>query len=159
MNQGGGVNCDAGISVIQAAGSAACTIFAYTRLSPLALQTENRKIRPVLQPKTIQKIGTELAIAWPDGQETYIPLETLRRACPCASCGCEPDVLGRLIRPDVSYSAADALGMVGKGVAAASFDLSGWETVGGYGIQPRWADGHRTGIYTFAYLQRLGSAA
>ena len=135
-----------GISVIQAAGSAACTIFAYTRLSPLALQTENRKIRPVLQPKTIQKIGTELAIAWPDGQETYIPLETLRRACPCASCGGEPDVLGRLIRPDVSYSAA-------------SFDLSGWETVGGYGIQPRWADGHRTGIYTFAYLQRLGSAA
>ena len=100
----------------------------------------------MLQPRTIQKIGTELAIAWPDGQETYIPLETLRRACPCAYCGGEPDVLGRLIRPEVSYSAA-------------SFDLSGWETVGGYGLQPRWADGHGTGIYTFAYLQRLGSAA
>ena len=103
-------------------------------------------MRPVLQPRTIQKIGPELAIAWPDGQETYIPLETLRRACPCASCGGEPDVLGRLLRPEVSYSPA-------------SFDLLGWETVGGYGLQPRWADGHRTGIYTFAYLQRLGSAA
>ncbi len=114
--------------------------------SPFALQTKNLKIRPVLQPRTIQKIGTELAIAWPDGQETYIPLETLRRACPCASCGGEPDVLGRLLRPEVSYSPA-------------SFDLLGWETVGGYGLQPRWADGHRTGIYTFAYLQRLGSAA
>jgi DUF971 family protein len=100
----------------------------------------------VLQPKTIQKIGTELAIVWPDGHETYIPLETLRRACPCASCGGEPDVLGRLIRPEVSYSPA-------------SFDLTGWEMVGGYGLQPRWADGHRTGIYTFAYLQRLGSIA
>ena len=114
--------------------------------SPFALQTKNLKMRPVLQPRTIQKIGTELAIAWPDGQETYIPLETLRRACPCASCGGEPDVLGRLLRPEVSYSPA-------------SFDLLGWETVGGYGLQPRWADGHRTGIYTFAYLQRLGSAA
>jgi DUF971 family protein len=100
----------------------------------------------VLQPKTIQKVGGELAIAWPDGQETYIPLETLRRACPCASCGGEPDVLGRLIRPEISYSPA-------------SFDLTGWETVGGYGVQPRWGDGHSTGIYTFAYLQRLGSIA
>ena len=100
----------------------------------------------VLRPKTIQKIGTQLAIAWSDGQETYIPLETLRRACPCASCGGEPDVLGRLIRPEVRYSQA-------------SFDLTGWEAVGGYGLQPRWTDGHHSGIYTFAYLQRLGSIA
>jgi DUF971 family protein len=104
------------------------------------------KMRAVLQPKTIQKIGTLLAIAWPDGQETYLPLETLRRACPCASCGGEPDVLGRLIRPEVRYSQA-------------SFDLRGWDAVGGYGLQPRWADGHNSGIYTFAYLLRLGSIA
>src|SRR5207344_161628 len=83
-------------------------------------KTKIWKMRVVLQPKTMQKIGTLLAIAWPDGQETYLPLETLRRACPCASCGGEPDVLGRLIRPEVRYSQA-------------SFDLKGWEAVGGYG--------------------------
>ena len=114
--------------------------------SDLHCSTKIPKILAVLQPKTIQKIGTQLAIAWSDGQETYIPLETLRRACPCASCGGEPDVLGRLIRPELRYSQG-------------SFDLTGWEAVGGYGLQPRWADGHHSGIYTFSYLQRLGSIA
>jgi DUF971 family protein len=25
-------------------------------------------------------------------------------------------------------------------------------------LQPRWADGHGTGIYSFTYLRRLGEA-
>jgi DUF971 family protein len=25
-------------------------------------------------------------------------------------------------------------------------------------LQPRWADGHSTGIYSFTYLRRLGEA-
>ncbi len=101
---------------------------------------------PIFQPTTIQKIGSELALAWSDGSETYLPLEKLRRACPCATCGGEPDVMGRLIRPEVKYSAG-------------SFELTGWEMVGGYGFQPRWEDGHRTGIYPFSYLRRLGEKA
>ena len=36
-------------------------------------------------------IGNELAIAWSDGSETYLGLEALRKACPCASCQGEPD--------------------------------------------------------------------
>lgn len=97
-----------------------------------------------MHPTTIQKIGTELAIAWSDSTESYIPLELLRRGCPCATCGGEPDVLGKVIRPTVTYSAG-------------SFDLAGWEIVGGYGFQPHWADGHRTGIYPYPYLRRLAS--
>src|SRR4051812_1562964 len=96
-----------------------------------------------INPASLQKIGAEFAIAWADGQETYLPLEMMRRACPCAACGGEPDVLGRVIRPEVTYSNT-------------SFDLQGWDVVGGYGIQPRWADGHKTGIYTYAYLRKLG---
>jgi DUF971 family protein len=110
----------------------------------LAICNEKSETGGVLQPKAIQQIGNELAIAWSDGRETFVPLETLRRACPCASCGGEPDVLGPAIRPEVRY-------------APGSFDLVGWEIVGGYGWQPRWGDGHRTGIYTFSYLQRLGA--
>jgi DUF971 family protein len=99
---------------------------------------------PVLQLQSIQKIGSELALAWSDKTETYLALEALRRACPCATCGGEPDVLGHLERPNVQY-------------AANSFDLTEWEMVGGYGVQPRWADGHNTGIFTFPFLRKLGT--
>jgi len=47
-----------------------------------------------LGPANIKQIGNELAIAWNDGTESYFELENLRRACPCAACGGEPDVLG-----------------------------------------------------------------
>jgi DUF971 family protein len=90
----------------------------------------------------IQIVGSELAIAWDDGVETYLPLEALRRACPCAVCGGEADVMGNVVRPQNDYTPA-------------SFELKSYEFVGGYGLQPRWGDGHSTGIYPFAYLRRL----
>jgi DUF971 family protein len=99
-----------------------------------------------LIPTNIQAIGSELAIAWSDGTESYVPLEALRRGCPCAACGGEPDVLGRVIRPEVTYTSQ-------------SFDLRGFAVVGGYALQPAWADGHGTGLYTFPYLQRLAAEA
>jgi DUF971 family protein len=95
-----------------------------------------------LEPTNIEQIGNELAIRWSDGLESYLPLERFRRACPCAACGGEPDVLGNISRPDVSYTPA-------------SFELAGWQLVGGYAIQPRWGDGHNTGLYSFQYLRRL----
>jgi DUF971 family protein len=98
-----------------------------------------------LGPKNVQLIGDELAIQWNDGAESYLRLEFLRRACPCAACGGEPDVLGRVLRPEVNYSSE-------------SFALAGFEVVGGYALQPRWRDGHNTGLYTFQYLRRLNAA-
>ena len=98
-----------------------------------------------LEPTNIQQIGNELAIQWNDGTESYFDLEFLRRACPCAACGGEPDVLGNIARPNVSY-------------APRSFELTGFDIVGGYALQPRWHDGHNTGIYSFQYLRRLASS-
>ena len=97
-----------------------------------------------LEPTNIQQIGNELAINWNDGTESYFALEFLRRACPCAACGGEPDVLGNIMRPNVSYSEN-------------SFALAGFDRVGGYAVQPRWRDGHVTGIYSFQYLRRLAA--
>ena len=99
-----------------------------------------------LEPTNIEQIGNELAIRWNDGSESYLDLQFLRRACPCAACGGEPDVLGNILRPEVSYSDD-------------SFELAGFQIVGGYALQPRWADGHNTGIYSFQYLRRLAEVA
>ena len=95
-----------------------------------------------LELQNVQLIGGELAMRWNDGVESYLPLERFRRACPCASCGGEPDVLGNISRPDVVYTSS-------------SFELTGWQLIGGYALQPQWADGHSTGLYSFAYLRRL----
>jgi DUF971 family protein len=95
-----------------------------------------------LQPLNVQQIGRELAVQWNDQTESYFELERLRRACPCAACGGEPDVLGNIVRPNVSYTSQ-------------SFELTGFGVVGGYALQPRWADGHDSGLYSFQYLKRL----
>ena len=99
-----------------------------------------------LELRNAQVIGNELALAWNDETESYFALEFLRRACPCAACGGEPDVLGNVSRPHVTYTDK-------------SFQLVGFDLVGGYALQPRWADGHSTGIYSFTYLRRLGQAS
>ena len=98
-----------------------------------------------LLPANIQLIGDELAIAWNDGTESYLRLRAMRYACPCAGCGGEPDVLGNIERPDVSYTDD-------------SFQLRGYQVIGGYALQPNWGDGHGTGLYSFPYLQRLAAA-
>ncbi len=95
-----------------------------------------------LQPRRVDVIGRELAVVWSDGRESFIPLEKLRRACPCAACGGEPDVMGTVDRPHVSYGPQ-------------SFELRGFRFIGGYALQPPWADGHDTGLYPFRLLRSL----
>jgi DUF971 family protein len=91
----------------------------------------------------VQSIGDELAIRWDDGTESYVVLEKLRRACPCASCHGEVDILGNL------YKSPD------KPLPATAFELVRFAAVGGYAIQPVWRDGHNSGIFSFDYLRRL----
>jgi DUF971 family protein len=99
-----------------------------------------------LHPLRTEVIGNELALAWSDGKESYIALEKLRRACPCAACGGEPDVMGQIQRPHVSYGPH-------------SFELRGIRFVGGYALQPTWNDGHNTGLYPFRLLRALDENA
>ncbi len=99
----------------------------------------------MLSPKNLQIISRELAIVWNDGSESYIGLESLRRACPCAVCKGEPDVLGRSSSPEKPH------------LGPASSELSGWELIGSYGFQPKWRDGHASGIFTWEGLQVLSS--
>ena len=99
-----------------------------------------------MKPTNIQIIGQELAIKWDTGAETYIALEKMRRFCPCAGCNGERDIMGNV------YKAPP------KPLTPLAFQIVRLNNVGGYAIQPQWADGHNTGLYAFDYLQRLAEA-
>ena len=99
-----------------------------------------------MRPADIQQIGSELAIKWDDGTETFISLEKLRRHCPCAGCKGEVDIMGNL------YKGPD------RPLSAQAFQLVRVVKVGGYALQPVWADGHTTGLYSYDYLKRVGES-
>jgi len=91
----------------------------------------------------MQPIGGELAVRWEDGTESYVPLERLRRGCPCAGCKGEVDILGNLYKnPE-------------KPLTPAAFQMVRLDRVGGYAVQPTWGDGHSSGLYAFDYIRRL----
>jgi DUF971 family protein len=96
-----------------------------------------------MRPLDIQQIGNELAIKWDDSSESFISLEALRRCCPCADCKGEADILGNVYKNP------------GRPLAPLAFQLVRFSSVGGYAIQPVWADGHATGIYSFDYLKKV----
>jgi DUF971 family protein len=96
-----------------------------------------------MRPTDIQTIGNELALKWEDGSESFIPLEALRRACPCAECKGEMDMMGNVYRAPEKPLRADSFRLVRIG------------QVGGYALQPQWADGHATGLYSFEYLRGI----
>lgn len=96
-----------------------------------------------MTPLDIQQIGNELAVKWDDGTESYITLEQLRRHCPCASCKGETDIMGNVYKGQP------------KTLPPQAFQLGRFGRVGGYAIQPQWADGHSTGIYSFDYLRKI----
>ena len=96
-------------------------------------------------PTNIQLIGHEVAIVWSDGAETYHAFENLRAASPSAETQGERDILGN------QYGGDGAKRFPGVQVV-------GWERVGNYAIRFDFSDGHRTGLYSYDYLRRLGSA-
>ena len=100
-----------------------------------------------MRPIDIQQIGQELAIKWEDGQESFLPLERLRRACPCAGCQGEVDVMGQRHGGESNPLTAD------------SFRLVRVVPVGSYAVQPFWHDGHNTGIYAYTYLRQLAEGS
>jgi DUF971 family protein len=99
-----------------------------------------------MRPLDLQTIGQELAIKWEDGSESFIPLQKLRRCCPCAGCKGEMDIMGNVYKNPP------------KPLSPQSFQLVRLESVGGYAIRPIWADGHATGLFSFDYLKKVADA-
>ena len=99
-----------------------------------------------MSPVDIQPIGNELAIKWEDGSESFVPLEKLRRHCPCAGCRGEMDVMGNV------YKGPE------RPLTTESFKLRRLVNVGTYAVQPVWGDGHSSGLFSFDYLKRVAEA-
>tara|TARA_B100001013_G_C24357339_1_gene342816 strand:+ start:155 stop:445 length:291 start_codon:yes stop_codon:yes gene_type:complete len=90
--------------------------------------------------KSISLFKNELAILWGDNTETIVPYRVLRTLCPCAFCSGEKDVLGN------QYGGLDVQ-------APKEVSIIRFEKVGSYGLQFFFSDGHKDGIYTFAFLK------
>ena len=112
----------------------------HTHLFPFATVATLGFMQPGLENMAV--IGNELALRWADGVESYFPLDFLRKACPCALCAGEKDILGNVYRAQAKW-------------CPESIQLKGCTIVGGYGIKPEWMDGHDSGIYSFSYLRSL----
>ena len=91
----------------------------------------------------IQLIGDEVAIRWSDETESYYQMDYLRAVSPSAETQGETDLLGNPMGPDQLDH--DFTGVT----------VTGWKSIGSYGIQFHFSDGHRTGIYTYEYLKNL----
>ena len=99
-----------------------------------------------MRPSNIQVIGEELAIKWDDGGESFLLLANLRKACPCAGCKGETDVMGNVYKaPERPYRPS-------------SFQVRSLEFVGGYAVKPVWEDGHNSGLFDFNYLRAIADS-
>jgi len=94
-------------------------------------------------PVDIQLVGSEVAIRWDDGKESYISSATLRAASPSAETRGERDIFGH------QYGGEPPKNYVGV-------DVTGWERIGNYAIRFEFSDGHRTGLYGYDLLRGLG---
>jgi DUF971 family protein len=75
-------------------------------------------------------------VTWQDTTTSRIEHKVLRGYCPCAQCQGHHGVI--------------------RFVAGGNLELREISRVGNYALGLTWGDGHAGGIYTFAYLRRLG---
>ena len=94
-------------------------------------------------PQDVQLIGSEVAIRWDDGREGFVSFATLRAASPSAETRGERDIFGH------QYGGEVPKNYVGV-------EVTGWERIGNYAIRFDFSDGHRTGLYAYELLQKLG---
>jgi DUF971 family protein len=85
-----------------------------------------------------------LRLDWESGPPTILDWERLRIACPCAQC-----------QGEFRTQLVDAAGIK---AAAEETQLADVTIMGHYALQPHWASGHMTGIYTWEYLRGLGTS-
>jgi DUF971 family protein len=108
-------------------------------------ETPPTRTMSALRPLDVQLIGSEVALRWSDGAESFIAVPKLRANSPSASVRGEHDIFGNKYGGEAPRDHADV-------------SVLGWEFVGGYAICFNFSDGHRTGLYSYELLRQLGAA-
>ena len=88
---------------------------------------------------TVHARSRVLELAWADGTVHRIPFELMRVYSPSA------EVQG--------HGPGQAVLQTGK----RDIDITAIAPVGNYAVQPRFSDGHESGIFTWEYLRHLGA--
>ena len=96
-----------------------------------------------MRPRSIKQVSSnELKIVWDDGVESRLALDFLRANCPCAMCLNEKEVNRKQ-------------GLFSLPLASQN-ELRSIELSGNNAMVITWGDGHKAGIFTWAYLRGLG---
>jgi len=108
-------------------------------------------------PANIALIGTELAMSWEDGHESFYPMAMLREHCPCALCKSrDQEAEKRDASAEGRAEAGNPLKMLPPEAAARiSASILRYEIVGRYAVRFIWSDRHDSGIYDFRLLRGL----
>jgi len=110
-----------------------------------ALDTRERYAR--IEPADLAWTDTgAMRVAFDDGVSGEFTPELLRAVCPCAECR------GTHGTPPKAFNILSANSLQG---AALQTVIEQVEPVGNYGLAITWGDGHKEGIYTWAYLRGL----
>jgi DUF971 family protein len=102
--------------------------------------TERSGPEPEVAPSELRRAadGSRLVARWPGGGETSVSATALRRACRCAEC-----------------TARRARGEPAAGPAEVA--ITDIAAIGGYAVNIAFSDGHRRGIFPWAFLRALAA--
>jgi DUF971 family protein len=92
-----------------------------------------------------------LEITWNDNMQFQIPIEALRKSCPCATCREKRIAEHAPKTPDPS----DALRVLSL-AETKPMRIESMQPIGNYAYGIKFSDGHDTGIFTLEFLRKLG---
>ena len=99
----------------------------------------NATPKPPPESLTVHTLSRVLELRWPDGAHFRLPFELLRVYSPSA------EVQG--------HGPGQEVPQTGK----REDEITALAPVGNYAVQPRFSDGHESGIFTWGYLHELGT--
>ncbi len=94
------------------------------------------------KPSEIKRMEDYLVVRWTDSHLSRLSYKLLRQKCPCARCQAMREGKNHFhILPSDTFFQ--------------NLNLVDIQPVGNYAVRLLWNDGHRTGIYPFAFLREL----
>ncbi|MEM9420765.1 MAG: DUF971 domain-containing protein [Planctomycetota bacterium] len=103
---------------------------------------------PGLKPTALDlKKDTALTITWSDGRISVYPVGYLRRHSPSAE--------AKSFREKQAENPLMVLPASASNASGKPFQAENAELIGNYALRIEFSDGHRTGLYTWAYLREI----